>query len=380
MANSGAYDVSIIGGGLVGTAAAWFLARQGIRTILLERGDLNARASGANAGSIHLQIPVAEYRSLGVDWATHFAPTLTMMEAGARLWGTLEEDLGATLEFRNSGGIISARTDADMDVVRTKAALEARHGIQSHILDQTELRERAPYLSHDMIGGAYYPGEGKANPLLATNAFARAAIAAGVHIQTQAEVTAISSGRNFTVQTRSGTFQSEKVICAAGADAGQIATMTGNELPIRGFPIQVSVTESVGPLVPHLVYSASGKLTLKQMANGTYIVGGGWPARLDENGSLTVSDASLVANMAIARSVVPALGALRIVRSWPAIVNGNDSWRPIVGEAPGCPGFYFCIFPWMGFTAGPVAARCVADMIVGRAPAFDATSVSELPG
>ena len=70
MVNSGAHDVIIIGGGLAGTAAAWFLAREGVDVLLLERGELNARASGANAGSIHLQIPVAEYQGLGVDWGT----------------------------------------------------------------------------------------------------------------------------------------------------------------------------------------------------------------------------------------------------------------------------------------------------------------------
>ena len=57
MVNSGAHDVIIIGGGLAGTAAAWFLAREGVDVLLLERGELNARATGANAGSIHLQIP-----------------------------------------------------------------------------------------------------------------------------------------------------------------------------------------------------------------------------------------------------------------------------------------------------------------------------------
>ena len=155
--------------------------------------------------------------------------------------------------------------------------------------------------------------------------------------------------------------------------------MAGIDLPIRGFPIQVSVTEPVDPLVSHLVYAAAGKLTLKQMANGTCVVGGGWPSTLSQDGTLSVSNKSLAANMAIAQSIVPALRTLRIVRSWPAMVNGTESWRPIVGEAPSCPGFYLCLFPWMGFTAGPIAAQCVADMILGRTSDFDVSSVSEIP-
>lgn len=379
MAKAADHDVIIIGGGLGGTAAAWFLSREGLNVLLLERGELNARASGANAGSLHLQIPALEYKKLGRAWAEHFAPTLTMLQAGAELWASLEDELSASLEFSRTGGIIAARTDEEMDLVREKAALEADHGIEMEILDAACLRDRAPYLAGDMIGGAFYPGEGKASPLLATRAFANAAVREGARVMTQTEVTGVEAGPPFTVVTERGLFTAESILCAAGAEAGRIADMAGLDLPIRGFPIQVSVTEPAGPLVPHLVYAAAGRLTLKQMANGACVIGGGWSAAMMADGSLSVSNTSLTSNMAMAQSVVPALSGLRVVRSWPAMVNGTDSWRPIVGEAPSCPGFFLCLFPWMGFTAGPIAARCVADLILGRTPPVDVTGLSELP-
>ncbi|MDH3663009.1 MAG: FAD-binding oxidoreductase [Alphaproteobacteria bacterium] len=379
MANAADHNVIIIGGGLGGAAATWFLSREGLDVLLLERGELNAKASGANAGSLHLQIPAAEYRKLGRAWAEHFAPTLTMLQAGAELWATLEDALSTPLEFNRSGGIIAARTGEEMELVRDKAALEARYGIEMEILDAADLLERAPYLAGDMAGGAFYPGEGKASPLLATRAFANAAVREGARLMTQTEVTGMTAGPPYVVATKRGTFTAEKIVCAAGAEAGRIAEMAGLDLPIHGFPIQVSVTEPTGPLVPHLVYSAAGKLTLKQMANGTCLIGGGWSAARKADESLSVSNTSLASNMAMAQSVVPALSGLRVVRSWPAMVNGTDSWRPIVGEAPSCPGFFLCLFPWMGFTAGPIAAHCVADLILGRTPPIDLTGLSELP-
>lgn len=379
MANAADHDVIIIGGGLGGAAAAWFLSREGLDVLLLERGELNAKASGANAGSVHLQIPAAEYGKLGRAWAEHFAPTLAMLQAGAELWARLEDDLSAPLEFCRTGGIIAARTDEEMELVREKAALEAQHGVEMEILDAVSLRERAPYLAGDMIGGAFYPGEGKASPLLATRAFANAAVREGACLLTQTEVTDLGTGPPFAVTTERGRHTARQILCAAGAEAGRIATMAGFELPIRGFPIQVSVTEPTGPLVPHLVYSAAGRLTLKQMANGSCVIGGGWSAAMMADGSLSVSNTSLASNMAMAQSVVPALSGLRVVRSWPAMVNGTDSWRPIVGEAPSCPKFFLCMFPWMGFTAGPIAARCVADLILGRTPPVDVAGLSELP-
>ena len=71
-------DVLIIGGGLAGCATAYYLAKDGVAVILIERGDLNAKASGANAGSIHVQIPHTEFVDLGEDWARSFAPTLAV--------------------------------------------------------------------------------------------------------------------------------------------------------------------------------------------------------------------------------------------------------------------------------------------------------------
>ena len=70
-------------------------------------------------------------------------------------------------------------------------------------------------------------------------------------------------------------------------------------------------------------------------------------------------------------AVVPKLADIRIVRSWAAIVNGTADWKPVLGEVPGVPGFFLAFFPWMGFTAGPVAARIVASLVQGRRPPID---------
>ena len=82
--------------------------------------------------------------------------------------------------------------------------------------------------------------------------------------------------------------------------------------------------------------------------------------------------------MATACGVVPALARARIVRSWPAIVNGTADWRPILGEVPDCPGFYMNLFPWMGFTAGPISALVVSELILGRPAPICLAGISSL--
>jgi glycine/D-amino acid oxidase-like deaminating enzyme len=138
------------------------------------------------------------------------------------------------------------------------------------------------------------------------------------------------------------------------------------------------VTEPVGPLVPHLVYSAARKLSLKQAPNGGLIIGGGWPARIRPDGGLVTDPRSLTGNMATAAEVVPAVAAVRALRSWTATVNGTADWRPVIGQAPGAPGFFLALFPWMGFSAGPMTARVTADLVLGRPPRVDLRGISVL--
>lgn len=374
-------DVLIIGGGLAGCATAYYLARSGVDVLLVESADLNTRASGANAGSIHLQIPHHEFMTLGESWARNFAPVLPMMLQSTELWKQLGAELGRDLEFSQPGGIIVARNAEQLNLVRRKTAVEAKHGIGTRMLSATELRSIAPYISSDMIGGAYCPDEGKANPLVATDAFAAAAKHHGASVMIHATVTALTkTAHGFAAKLQGSGIHARRVVNAAGADAGRIAAMLGVSLPIEGFPLQVSVSEPLKPLVRHLVYSAAGKLTLKQMQNGTCLIGGGWPSRLASNGRLAIDPGSLTANLKTAIAAVPGLQSARIVRTWPAIVNGTADWRPLIGEVPGLRGFYVNMFPWMGFTAGPISALLTAELILGRKPSIDIERISALNG
>lgn len=373
-------DVLVVGGGLAGCSLAYFLAREGVDVLVVERFDLNTMASGANAGSIHCQIPHNEFMENGEDWARVFAPTLQLMKRSIAMWAELGPELGVDLEFALPGGILVARTEAQMRDIERKARIERAHGVTIEILSRDDLRATAPYISDDMIGAALCPDEGKANPFLATPAFARAAERLGAHILRRTSLSAIETqNRGFIAQSSAGPIKARRIVNCAGADAGHVAGMVGVDLPIQGFPIQVNVTERVEPAVPHLVYYAGGRLTLKQTRSGGFLIGGGWPARHGrENGRPLLDRRSLTGNMRAAVDVVPRLRGLRLLRAWPAIVNGTADWRPVLGEVPGVKGFFMNMFPWMGFTAGPMSARIVADLVLGRAPSCDIAGISTL--
>ena len=371
-------DVLIIGGGLAGAATAYYLASEGVEVALLERDDLNTRASGSNAGSLHVQIPHADFIAEGEAWARNFAPTLPLMVESIRMWQGLEAELGCDLEVEIEGGLLAAETEAQMRDIERKAAIERAQGIEIELLEAADIRRIAPYLSQRMIGGTYCPTEGKANPLKAAPAFAAAAKRHGALILPRRAVTGLAAeDGGYRVETSAGPVHARRIVDAAGAEAGRVAAMLGVDLAIAGHPIQVNVTEPAEPLVKHLVYFAGEKLTLKQARNGSFLIGGGWPARRSAvGGRPTVSLESLRANLRVAQRVVPGLASVRLLRVWPAIVNGTADWKPILGEVPGRPGFFINMFPWMGFSGGPIAARLTAELVLGRKPSVDLSRFS----
>ncbi len=360
-------DVLVIGGGIAGLMTAWNLAEAGADVTLLEAHDLGTQASGANAGSLHLQIQYPEFAAYGEDWARAYGPCLGFLKESLSLWKGLSARVGEDLDVKLGGGVVVAQTDAQMHLIARKAKIEEAHGVETRLLNRNELRTVAPYLSDKAIGGGFCALEGKANPLRATPAVAMAAERAGVCLLPNTEVMGISSEPSgYRVMTSRGSFQAKRLVNAAGAAAGKVAAMLDVPIEIDGFPLQVTVSEPVGPLIPHLVYSAAGKLSLKQASNGGCIIGGGWPAARRPDGTLATDPGSLAGNMAVAAGVVPKLSQIRAVRSWTAWVNGTPDWRPILGEVPGKPGFFLSLFPWVGFSAAPMTAEVMADLVLGR--------------
>ena len=151
--------------------------------------------------------------------------------------------------------------------------------------------------------------------------------------------------------------------------------MAGVSIPVRGAPLQMVVTEPTAPTLTRLVAYAGRHLTLKQMASGAFMIGGGWTAGLDEGQKLSRAlRASVEGNLWIASRAVPALGALHAVRIW-AGMNVNIDRAPILGEVPGLPGFYNCVSS-NGYTLAPVLSRLTSEMIAGRSPSLPVEAYS----
>ncbi|MCA0423950.1 MAG: FAD-dependent oxidoreductase [Proteobacteria bacterium] len=369
-------DVLVIGAGVVGASTALFLARAGVDVVVLERDYPNSRASGGNAGSLHAQLLSFDHGAKAESGGGPAARTLPLQRDSIALWQVLQQELGADFEIKVTGGLMVAENDSQLRFLDEKARLERSHGIDCEVIGAEDLRAMEPALNGIFAGAAYCPQEGKINPLVATQGLIDAARARGVRFLSQTNVTAITdAGARFIVETSRGRITARRIVNAAGAFASEVGAMAGVKVPVFGAPLQMIVTETAAPTISRLIAHADRHLTLKQAANGNFLIGGGWTAGLDPvHRHPRALMASLEGNLWVAQHVVPALRQLNIIRSWGAM-NINIDGAPILGEAPRRPRFFNAVTS-NGYTLGPLVGRATADLVLGGKAGFDVAPFS----
>jgi glycine/D-amino acid oxidase-like deaminating enzyme len=357
-------DVVVIGGGLAGLCTAYFLAKDGADVLLVERDEAGMAASTANAGSLHVQLLSYDFNDDTPEDGGPAAHTLPLGPLSIALWKGIGAAVGEDLGIRTEGGLMLAEDTAAMDWLRRKAAMERRWGIESHVLGANELRALAPALSDTMIGADFVPAEGYGDPLRGTMAVLTLALHHGARLLRGAEVLAIErDGAAWRVDTSRGKVIAGRVVNATGPWAARIGRMVGLDLPVTGTVQQVIVTEPAPPLTRHLVALANRHLSLKQQASGGFLVGGGWFGGFDPVSGRTHNlRRSIEGNLWVCARVLPALRSLHFVRAWTGINPAIDR-APILGEAPGLPGFFNTVTA-NGYTLGPVVGRIMADAVL----------------
>jgi glycine/D-amino acid oxidase-like deaminating enzyme len=357
--------VVVVGGGLAGAATAYYLAGEGVDVVLLERSELNREASGTNAGSFHFQIAIHQLSARETESSrARLLADVRLHSEAARLWLTLEDELDAPLGVHTIGGLMVAETPDELQILHDKHVIEDEAGLETHVLEGDDLRRFAPYLADDLLGASFCPQEGHANPFQAAPLFALRAAERGAVVRTHVEVTGVRAG--FAIETTAGAIHAQRVVNAAGAWAGDVAAMSGLRLPIRAEGLHVNVTEPREHVLDPLLQHIGRRLTLKQAANGTFIIGGGWPAHPEAAPArYSTLWESAAGNAAVALRVLPSLADVRIVRMWTGVMAFTDDLQPVVGEVSALPGYFACIAT-TGFTLSPMIARMLAAHMAGR--------------
>jgi len=373
-------DVVVIGAGIYGCSTAYFLARSGVSVLLVDSGDIGAGASGANAGNLHLQLSPFSHAAKSDAWVAEFARTLPFFIEALACWKRLARELDADIELRCPGGIMVAETEAQMRLLEDKVALERSQGLDVEMIASAPLQALAPYLSPRILGASRCPDEGMANALTAVTALADGARKAGARFMLNVRVDRLEpSGNGWRVETSAGAIGCERVVIAAGSSSGEIAATAGVNLPLTHRIIQMIATEACAPFVEHLVYHCEERLTLKQVANGNVLIGGGWEAARDAVFDRpSVLAESLRGSLRLAQRIVPRLAAASVIRTWAGPNIYTVDGRPILGAIPGRPGLFAAVCNTYGFTLGPQCGWLVAAALTGRATAAEAADLESM--
>jgi glycine/D-amino acid oxidase-like deaminating enzyme len=368
-------DILVIGGGAVGLSTAYWLAKDGADVMVAERNEAGLAASTANAGSLHAQMLAYDFDDNTHDDEPH-VQALPLGQASIGLWKDIAAEAGETLGISTPGGLMVADSEAQLPWLRRKSALEMRLGVESHVVGANELRSMAPHLSDRLVGAVFCPAEGRIDPLRGCQALLRLSQAHGARVLRGAEVTGITrDGATWVVQTSKGEVRAGRVVNAAGPFSARIAAMVGLDLPVGGTVQQVIVTEPAPRVVEHLVAYAQRHLSLKQQDSGGLLIGGGWYGSYDAaTGRTRNLRINIQGNLWVAGQVLPALRGLSIVRSWTGI-NLEIDRAPILGEAPGFPGFFTAVTA-TGYTLSAILGRITADALMGRAAVPEAFTLA----
>src|SRR5580693_7853059 len=361
------YDVVIVGAGVHGLAAAYYLGKEhGVRKVaLLDKNYLGAGASGRNTAILR-----SNYRT---------PEGIPFYDASLKLYERMSRELGWNVLFSQCGHLTLAHNDSSVTGLRVRAENNQLLGVNSRIIGPDAIGRLVPSLNlsrttrYPVLAALYHPPGGIIRHDAVVWGYARAAAAQGVHIHQDTEVTGIDvaahsdGGRVRGVRTTRGDIATPVVLNATAGWSTLVAAMAGVRLPIQTFPLQTAVTEPVRPFLHAVVVSGSLHVYVSQTDRGELVFG----ASVDPFTSYsTRGSLEFIENLAgHVLELMPALSKVRVLRQWAGLCDMTPDFSPVMGQTP-VAGFLVDVgWGTYGFKAGPVSgeamAQCIAD---GRPP------------
>ncbi len=354
-------ETVVIGCGVMGSCIAYHLAKRGIRVHMIERAQIAASpaASWASAGGVRRQ-------------GRHLAEA-QLASAAIECWPSLEEELAADLQYRRGGNLFLAETEDEAAQLLSFVHQQQALGFTDvRLVDRQEALALVPGLNDRVLAGSYSPRDGQADPTLTTRAFAAAAIRLGATCwqETAALSFLHQDSRILGVRTTRGDVQAEHVILTAGAWSDELMQDLGIRLPIRTAALQMLLSSPAPQQLLQPVLSSLGRtLSLKQLHDGSFLIGGGWPGDPSaDRRTCTLRPESIEGNWATACGLFPAVGEQHVVRSWCGLEAESIDDIPFIGSFSGLQGLTIALgFSGHGFALSPAVGQSVAHHIVGQA-------------
>jgi glycine/D-amino acid oxidase-like deaminating enzyme len=407
-------DVVVVGAGIVGCAAAYFLARRGLSVAVVERGSVHGEQSRKNWGFVRQQ---------GRD-----PSELPLMIESNRLWRGLEAELDADIEWTQGGNLALAANAERMALFEAWLPAAREVGLDSRILRPPQLSGVVPGLAGQWAGGLYTPSDGHADPEKTTDALARAAVAHGAALELHCAVEAVTTrnGAVSGVVTERGEIAADWVVCAAGAWSWRLARSLGLALPQRWVRGTVARTTPAPPVTPCAVWGPG--VAFRQRRDGSFNIAAGgaldhdvtldslrqvrfflpnfWknksmfrfhvgrplarslaaalpgsrarrhPLVWDRAYEPVPNAAKVSRSFDELRRLLPRLPELGIARRWAGYIDATPDLLPVIGAVDAPRGFVLATgFSGHGFAMGPIAGRLVSELIADGKTSIDISAL-----
>ncbi len=361
-------DIIVVGGGIVGCAVAYRLAKDGLAVTLVEKGDIGREASWA-AGGILTPVHLAEYPT----------PLASLCAASMRLYAPLAQELRALTptdpELRTTGLLLLVSDDAGDAAAGALEAWKRAHNQPCERLSREAALARQPGLAPAARGALYLPDIAQVRNHRMTVALGEAAVKRGVDLRAGTPITGFLRvpGRVNGVRTPRGDILAGTTVLAAGAWSSNLLQPLGIELPVRPVKGQILLTEGPPGLCRHVLLD--GETYLVPRADGKILIG----STVEEAGfDKTVTLEAVGSLTRRAAAILPGVAKLPLVMSWAGLRPATPDRLPYIGRSA-MEGLLIATGHFRnGILLAPITAEIVADLVAGRAPSVPLEPFSPL--
>jgi glycine/D-amino acid oxidase-like deaminating enzyme len=366
-------EVAVVGGGVIGTAVAYYLSRQGADVLLLEQNELGSGTSSACDGFVIMQS-----KNPGVH--------LQLGLASARIYRDLTAELDWDLEYNPCGGLIVIERPDELPAMETFMHKQQAIGLDVRLISGEEARRLEPNLAPHVVGATYSAQDSQVNPLQVVLGFAQAAIRHGARVQQGTPVQSLvrKNGTIEKVVIPGGCVYAQSYILCTGVFTSALLAPLGLELPLRPRRGQLVVTEPAPSLVRHILLCAryiAAKyhpellaaaeddalrlgvgLALEQTAAGTILVGS-TREFVDWDTSTTLEGVRTV--LRHGARILPALDKLHVIRTFAGLRPYTPDGLPYLGLLPGVDNLYIAAgHEGDGIALAPITGQLLAELVV----------------
>lgn len=351
-------SVVIIGGGIIGCATAYYLAKSGMNDVIVLEGSDHIGNGGSSRNGGGVRQSGRDVRELPL-----------VMYGIKKLWPTLSDELEVDCEYHQDGNLRLGKNEEHAKIL-TKLADNARKvGLDVRMIDGDEVRQINPYLSHEVTVASWCPTDGHANPLTTTLGYYKMARRLGVTFITGEPVKELRviKGKIRQVITPNNVYEGESVLVAAGLDSRQILSTVGIDIPMVKSLLEALVTEAQPHMFDQMLGTAEADFYGHQTKHGSFVFGGSsGMERFNKDNGTPVTNSKTAP--CICRGIMkyfPDLKNAKIVRTWAGYMDASYDGVPSLGTIDEIDGlFVACAFHGHGFGIAPAASEQLAKLIL----------------